>query len=85
MTSHWEDHEKVRAGVGPAGKMGHVCWFLGVLFALLGVIADAANTSVGLEAISWLLLSIIAFLASVTFFISWGVAWYLRSIEDKNK
>ena len=81
MARHWEDREHVKAGVSSAGLLGHVCWFLGILFALLGVVGDAANATLGLEPISWLLLSIAAFGASIPLFIGWAVAWYLRSVE----
>jgi len=85
MVRHWEDREYVKASVGSSGALGHGCWFLGIVFAALGVIGDAANVTLGLEPISWLLLAIVAFMASIPLFIGWAVAWYLRSIEAKSK
>jgi len=85
MVRHWEDREHVKAGVGSSGMLGHVCWLLGIVFALLGVIGDAADVTLGLEPQSWLLLSIVAFIASIPMFIGWAVAWYLRSIEAKGR
>ena len=55
------------------------------VFAVLGVIADAANTSLGLSPMTWLLLAIAAFAASAASFISWAVAWYLKNTEDKKE
>ena len=74
---HWEDREKLVASLGGQGMGGHVFWFLGIVFAILGVIADAVNGTLGLTAMSWFLLAIGAFLASITFFIGWAVSWYL--------
>lgn len=82
MARHWEDEEKLKAGVGGAGLYGHVFWFAGALFAVLGVLADILNTSVGLDATSWLLLSVATLLLGNAMFIGWAVAWYLR-ISDR--
>jgi len=79
MARHWDDKEKLRAGVGGAGLYGHVFWFAGALFALLGVLADILNTSVGLDATSWLLLSVATLLMGNAMFVGWAVGWYLRT------
>jgi putative effector of murein hydrolase LrgA (UPF0299 family) len=52
---------------------------------VLGVIGDAANVKLGLEPTSWLLLAIVASVLSVSLFIGWAVAWYLRSTEAKSE
>ena len=83
MARHWEDREYMKTGIGKGGMGAHVLWFLGLLFALLGIIADVANTSLGLEATSWFLLAIVTMLASITFFMSWMVSWYLLTIDRK--
>ncbi len=82
MARHWEDKEKLKAGVSGAGLYGHVFWFAGGLFALLGVLADILNRSVGLDATSWLLLSVATLLMGNAMFIGWAVAWHLR-ISDR--
>jgi hypothetical protein len=81
----YEDLEKLKASLGRSGALGHVCWFLGIVFAVLGIIGDAANVKIGLEPESWLLLAIVASVLSVSLFIGWAVAWYLRSIEAKSE
>lgn len=83
MPQHWEDREKMRASLGKSGSWGHNLWYLAVIFVILGIIADAINGSLGLEATSWFLLAIAAFLASITFFIGWAVSWYLKTTEAK--
>ncbi len=65
--------------------LGGVCWVLGVVFAILGIIADAINAPIGLEPISWFLLAIATFVVSAIWYLSWAVAVYLRTIEAKKK
>jgi len=81
---HWEKRERM-ADVRVMGLWGHTCWFVGALFALLGIIGDAANVTLGLEATSWLLLAIVAFVAGMPFFVGLGLAWYLRTTEAKSE
>jgi len=85
MARPYEDLEKMKASLSRSGALGHICWFLGIIFAVLGVIGDAANVNLGLEPISWLLLAIVASVLSVSLFIGWAVAWYLRFTEAKSK
>lgn len=85
MVRHWEDREYVKSGVGSSGLLDHICWLLGIVFAVLGVIGEAIDTTLGLESMSWYLLSIAAFGASIFPAIGWAVSWYLRSIEAKGK
>jgi hypothetical protein len=82
MARHYEDKEKLKAGVGSLGLYGHVLWFAGALFALLGVLADILNASVGLDATSWLLLSVATLLMGNAIFIGWAVSWYLRASDS---
>ena len=45
MAYHWEefeDREKIKAGLAQVGLMAHICWFLGILFAIVGIISDDA-------------------------------------------
>ena len=84
MKYRWEDRKQL-ADVRGTGMAAHVGWFLGVIFALLGIIGDAANVNLGLEPISWLLLAIFAIVASVPFYMGLGLAWYLRTTEAKSK
>ena len=65
--------------------LGGACWILGVVFAILGIVADAMNSTLGLESISWLLLAIAAFVVSAIWYLSWAVAVYLRATEAKKK
>ena len=84
MKYHWEDRKRV-SDVRGMGLCAHVSWFLGAVFAVLGIIGDAANITLGLEPASWLLLAIVTFLAGMPFFMGVGVAWYLRTKEAKDE
>ena len=62
-----------------------VFFILGIVFALLGVIGDAVNTTLWLEPMSWFLLAIGAFVAGIPPCLGWAVAVYLKSIEAKKE
>ena len=62
-----------------------VSWILALIFAILGVIADATNGSLGLEAISWFMLTIAFFVASLSFCLAWAMGVYFRAIEAKKE
>jgi len=81
MPYRFEDREKVRNSIRSAGLWGHVCWFLGIIFAIIGIIAGATDAAIGLGAMNWLLLAAVALLTSITLFIGWAVAWYLQEKE----
>ena len=85
MPYHWEDREKLKTCVFREGMLGHVLWILGVIFAVLGVIADATNGTLGLTAGTWLLLAIAAFVAGAVCLIEWAIAWYLKTTETKGE
>jgi hypothetical protein len=84
MPYRWEDRTKVKSGIATLGLWGHIAFWLGYPFALLGIIGDAAGVKVGLSATSWLLLSIAAFASAIVCFIGWGVCWYL-SVQEQGK
>lgn len=83
--AHWGDRKQMAAGIGSVGLSGHICFFLGIIFAVIGVIGDASNLTLGLESISWFLLAIVVSLLAVSVFIGWAVAWYLASLEGESK
>ena len=62
-----------------------IFFILGLVFAVLGVIADAMNTTLGLEPISWFLLAIAAFVVGIVPCLGWAVAVYLKAVEAKKE
>ncbi len=52
---------------------------------MLGIIADAADITLGLTSMSWLLLVIVFHLAGLSYWLSWAVGVYLRAMEAKKE
>ena len=57
---------------------GAALWILGFIFAILGIIADAMNGSLGLTMMAWFMLAIVFHLAGLSYWLSWALAMYLR-------
>ena len=68
-----------------SGGAGGALWILALLFAILGIVADGINGSLGLEATSWFLLSIALFVAGLSYWISWALGVYLKATGAKSK
>ena len=77
MPYRWESRENMKASIRTSGLWGHILWFLGAIFAILGIIGDATNTNLGLEPISWLMLAAVVVLLSICLFIGLAISWYL--------
>ena len=75
----------MKARIGSEGAVGHICQVLGVIFAVLGIIADAANVTLGLASMPWFLLAIVVLVAGIVSFIEWAVAWYLITTDRKKE
>ena len=85
MARHWEDRGKMKASIRSGGWAAHICWFLGAIFAVLGIFAGAMNASLGLSSTGWLLLALVTFVAGIPFMISVGVGWFLKVAGAKKK
>ena len=80
---HWENREFVKARLSSSGMASHVCFFLGIVFAVLGIIADAANVTLGLTSVAWFLLAIVTLVVGLMWFFGVGLAWYLITTDRK--
>ena len=81
MWERWNNHEWI-VKMGSTWVMwGGLCWLLGVIFIVLGIIADAANKDLGLTAASWFFLAIAALVISAIWYLSWAVAVYVDAIK----
>jgi hypothetical protein len=84
MAGRWaqpfKDRKELLKTIDSMGLSFHICWFLGAIFAILGVVAAALNTNVGLGPVYWLLLSIAAFLAGVPMLVTWAVAMKMLGV-----
>ena len=77
----WADREKVKAELVACGRGFQVSVWIFFVFAILGIISDAANITLGLEPTSWFLLAIASILAGIFFRIGWAVSWYLNTYK----
>ena len=75
----YTDIEKAKAELAPCGRAAEICSLLLIPFLLLGIISDAANITLGLEPMSWFLLTIATALFGIFARIGWAVAWYLNA------
>ena len=75
----WADKEKVKGGLVSSGRAYNISFRLSLIFVLLGIVSDAANTDIGLHSISWFLLAIMAGLFGLVYSIVWAVSWYLNT------
>ncbi len=80
-----EEREHVTTGLGGHGWTCRICWLLGVIFAVVGVIAGAADIALGIGATNWLLLSIAAFASATANMIALAAGLNIFAIEAKGK
>ena len=80
-----KDHEEARETLNPMGLSFHICWFLGMIFAVLGIIAGAMDTTLGLKPLYWFLLSIATFLSGIPMLATWVLAMNLLGIGAKKE
>jgi len=84
MVKRWNDRKWILAKGGMWTAWGGACWIFGLIFAIIGVISAAMNTTfISLTPEHWFLLSIAAFVASIPEYIGWAVAVYLHDKEAK--
>ena len=81
----FKNREELKKALDPMGRAFHICWLLGAAFAVLGVIGDAMNATLGLEPMIWVLLAIAAFLAGIPMLVTWALALRLLGIEGKEE
>ena len=84
MPYHWESREQLKASIRSTGLWGHACWLISIIFAILGIIAAAANVTLGLGAVGWFLLAIFTIVAGIPFFIGLALSWYLETTKAKD-
>ena len=85
MEKHWWDGKRALRMAGAWAMWGGICWILGAVFAILGIIADAINGTLGLESASWFLLAIAMFVASIPEYLGWAVGVYVESKGAKKE
>jgi hypothetical protein len=81
--ARWNDSKWIKAKGGMWAAWGGACWIFGIIFAIVGIISELIDTTLGLAPMSWYLLSIAAFAASIPEYLGWVIAVYLHSKNDK--
>lgn len=79
MAKHWKDPKWIIGKGGMWAAWGGACWIFGILFAIIGIIGEYLSITLGLVPMSWYLLSIAAFVASIPEYLGWAVAVYLHN------
>jgi hypothetical protein len=80
----FKDREQVKAEVKLCSTVGTIFQLLSLLFAIIAIIGDASNTTLGLETMSWFLLAIILGIASILPMMHAVLAKHLLGIEAEN-
>ncbi|MCK4369379.1 MAG: hypothetical protein KAV68_06975 [Dehalococcoidales bacterium] len=73
MSTRWSSGAFAKRMAGMWAVLGGICWSLGLIFAILGVIAETTDAALGLEPMSWFMLAIALFAASIAEYIGWAV------------
>ena len=85
---HWEkalkNREEAKKTLRSGGLGFHISWFIGVIFAILGIIAGATD-GVGLEATEWFLLAIVVLLLGLPMYGAVLAAARLLGLEGESK
>jgi uncharacterized protein (DUF983 family) len=81
----FKNREHIKAEIRRCAMASSVSSYLSVLFAALGIIGDALNTTLVLQPMIWLLLAIFAILHAIVPTIHLVVAKHLLGIEAESK
>lgn len=83
MKEMWTESGFTKRNRGRMGIMGSVATWLGVAFAIVGIISEATITLLGLYPTSWYLLAIASFVFSLGCWLGWAVGIYLHTREPE--
>ena len=81
----YKNREHVKAEIRRCAMASSVSSFLSFLFALIGIISDALNTTLGLTSLAWFLLAIFAAIHSVVPSMHLVTAKHFLGIETESK
>jgi len=85
MMEMWTGPEFTKRHRGRMGIMGSIATWLGVAFAIVGIISDASRTLIGLYPTDWFLLAIASLIFSLGCWLGWAVGIYLHARETESK
>jgi len=91
MKEMWTESGFTKRNRGRMGIMGSIATWLGVAFAIVGIIGEAriisgaSNTLLGLYPSSWYSLAIASLIFSLGCWLGWAVGIYLHAKETESK
>ena len=85
MKEMWTESGFTKRNRGRMGIMGSIATWLGVAFAIVGIISDATRTIIGFYPTSWYLLAIASLVFSLGCWLGWAVGTYLHARETESK
>jgi hypothetical protein len=90
LSSTWnhqpfKNREEVKTEIRDCDRVAGISHYACFIFAALGVIGDVVNITLGLESMSWFLLSIVAGLTAIVGHMHVVVAKHLLGIEAESK
>ena len=85
MKEMWTESGFTKRNRGRMGIMGSIATWLGVAFAIVGIISEATLTLLGLYPTSWYLLAIASFVFSLGCWLGWAVGIYLHDKETETE
>lgn len=85
MMKIWTAPEFTKRNRGRMGIMGSIATWLGVAFAIVGIIGDVRLTVIGLYPTDWFLLAIASLIFSLGCWLGWAVGIYLQAKEKETE
>jgi uncharacterized membrane protein YdbT with pleckstrin-like domain len=85
MMESWSEPEFTVRGRVRMGVMGGIGTWLGVIFAILGIIGEAIDATIGFEPIFWLVLAVVSLLFGLSCWLGWGLGMYFHVMGTKGK
>ena len=81
MASFPKNVEQIKGMATTWAMLGGIFWILGLACVIIGIISEATDnfTMLGLTYVSWYMVAISAFVASVSWYIGWAVSIYLNA------
>jgi hypothetical protein len=81
----WTEPGFTKRNRGSMGIMGSIATWLGVAFAIVGIIGGASDTVIGLYPSYWFLLAIASLIFSLGCWLGWAVGIYLQAKETEGQ
>ena len=85
MMKMWMDPGFTKRHRGSMGIVGSIATWLGVGFAIVGVISEAIQGIIGLFPTSWYLLAIASLILSLGCWLGWAVGIHLHDKEQETE